>query len=96
VRRHRLPEKLLVIHRFTGDMIRDERRLKTRPGIALTVNVDGFGNNDVKIAKYKSFAYPRTARIHNGFKLFYREDPVTMRPGAVLKMRPRPELIVYE
>ncbi len=77
-------------------MIVGEDRLKPRRGVALTVNVDGFGSNVVKIAKYKSFAYPATAGIHNGYKLFYREDPVTMRPGQVLKMRPRPELIVYE
>ena len=96
VRRHRLPEKLLVVHRFTEEMIVDEKRLKQRPGIALTMNVDGFGNNEVKIAKYESFAYPRRARIHNGYKLFYKEDPVTMKPGQVLRMRPRPELVVYE
>lgn len=97
VRRRRLPEKLLVVHRFTENMIVDESRLKSRPGIALTVNVDGFGDNVVKVAKYKDFAHPaKSTRIHNGYKLFYREDPVTMRPGQVLRMRPRPELIVYE
>jgi hypothetical protein len=96
VKQHDLPEKLLVVHRFTKDMIRDEARLKTRPGIALTMNVDGFGTNVVKEAKYRSFAYPARAAIHNGYKLFYHEDPVTAKPGRVLRLRPRPELVVYE
>jgi YidC/Oxa1 family membrane protein insertase len=49
----------------------------------------------VKVAKYRDFARTRPA-THHGFKLFYHEDPVLMRPGQVLRMRPRPELVVYE
>ena len=95
VRRNRLPQKLLLVHRFTEGAIVGEDQLKPRPHVAVTVNVDGFGNNDVKIAKYKSFAQHATG-LHNGFKLFFREDPVTMKPDRVLRMRPRPELVVYE
>jgi len=91
-----LPQKLLVVHRFTPGMITNEARLKPRPHVALTVNVDGFGTNVVKVAKYKSFAKPRRSRLHNGFKLFYKEDVHTMAPRQVLRVRPRPELVVYE
>ncbi len=96
VRRNRLPEKLLVVHRFTESMIRDEERLKARRNVAVTVNVDGFGGNAVKVAKYKAFAKRPATRLHNGFKLFYHEDVKTMTPAQVLRIHPRPELIVYE
>jgi hypothetical protein len=95
VREGHLPQKLLVVHRFTHDMIRDEDRLQAQPGVALTVNVDGFGDPPNKIAKYREFTRGRRDR-HHGFKLFYKEDTNLMSPRRVLRLRPRPELIVYE
>ena len=95
VRRRHLPQKLLLIHRFTQGAIAGEADLKPRRDVAVTVNVDGFGTNVVKVAKYKAFAQRRPG-LHNGFKLFYHEDPVTMQPARALRIRPRPELIVYE
>ncbi len=97
VRENDLPEKLLVVHRFTNDMIVDEARLERRPGVALTVNVDGFGSRPAKISKYREFTRGGRARgRNNGFKLFYREDTNLMRPAGVLKLRPPPALVVYE
>ena len=95
VQKAKLPQKLLVVHQFTDNMIRDKQLLKQPPGVALTLNVDGFGTVPVKVAKYRDFARTRP-RTHNGFKLFFHEDPVLMQPRQVLKMRPQPELVVYE
>ena len=55
VRRYDLPQKLLVVHRFTGDMIEAEHDLERHPGVALVVNVDGFGDQPNKISKYHEF-----------------------------------------
>jgi hypothetical protein len=95
VRAGNLPQKLLVVHRFTQDMVRNEHRLRRHRGVALTVNVDGFGDRPNKIAKYREFTRGRRER-HNGFKLFYGEDTGLMTPRQVLRLRPRPELVVYE
>lgn len=95
VRDGNLPQKLLVVHEFTDHMIGDKQLLTQPPEVALTLNVDGFGTIPVKVAKYREFARGRP-RTHDGFKLFYHEDPVLMKPSQVLRMRPRPELIVYE
>jgi hypothetical protein len=95
VRTGDLPEKLLVVHRFTNDMIENEDALERHPGVALTVNVDGFGNRAAKRSKYREFTRGRRDR-HHGFKLFYNEDSNMMRPRGVLSMRPQPELVVYE
>jgi hypothetical protein len=95
VREHDLPEKLLVIHQFTNDMVRNKAQLREPEGVALTLNVDGFGTAPVKVSKYHEFARQRP-RAHRGFKLFYREDSGLMSPRAVLRLRPPPELVVYE
>ena len=95
VRRHDLPQKLLVVHRFTGDMIENEDQLEQHPGVALVVNVDGFGDQPNKISKYREFTRGKRDR-HHGFKLFYNEDLNLMKPREVLRLRPQPDLVVYE
>jgi hypothetical protein len=95
VRRHDLPQKLLVVHRFTNDMIEQEDDLEQNRGVALVVNVDGFGDRPNKISKYQEFTRGRRDR-HHGFKLFYNEDLNLMNPGQVLRLRPQPDLVVYE
>ncbi len=95
VRRYDLPQKLLVVHRFTGDMIQAEHDLERNPGVALVVNVDGFGDQPNKISKYHEFTRDLQRRF-NGFKLFYEEDVNLMKPKQVLKLRPQPDLVVYE
>jgi hypothetical protein len=97
VRARHLPQKLLVVHQFTNNMIGRKELLTQPPGIALTLNVDGFGDRPNKIAKYNEFTRPRVARrFHAGFKLFYHEDTNLMPPARVLRLRPQPEFVVYE
>jgi hypothetical protein len=90
-----LPEKLLLVHRFTDNMISRADRLRTVGGVRTVVNVDGFGSNSVKIAKYKSFVRS-TPHVGRGFKLFYKEDVKTMTPRQVMALSPRPDVVVYE
>jgi hypothetical protein len=95
VRARDLPEKLLIVHRFTDNMIARSDRLAPVRGVQTVVNVDGFGSNTVKIAKYKAFV-ATTPRMRRGFKLFYKEDVKTMTPRQVMGMSPRPDVVVYE
>jgi hypothetical protein len=95
VRRHRLPQKLLLLHRFTPSMIRDQAAIKRRSGLALAINVDGFGGRAIKRAKYRQLT--RGAQgFFDGFKLFYEEDTDLLPPRQVLALRPEPSLVVYE
>jgi hypothetical protein len=96
VAQNRLPQKLLLVHQFTPNMIVGKDQLEQRPGVALVVNVDGFGDRPVKIAKYREFTRGSRGRFHNGLKLFYREDTNLLQPRDVLRLRPRPEIVVYE
>jgi hypothetical protein len=94
VARDKLPEKLFVVHQFTDDMV-DERALKTRAGLAIVLNVDGFGDQAVKKAKYRAFTQ-QAPGVRHGLKLFYEEDTDLMRPAQVMRLRPRPVFVVYE
>jgi hypothetical protein len=97
VRTHNLPQKLLVVHQFTNDMVQRKELLTQPPGVALTLNVDGFGDQPVKIEKYGEFMRaPEERRFHAGFKLFFHEDTNLMKPRQVLRLRPQPEFVVYE
>jgi hypothetical protein len=95
VRRGRLPEKMLVVHQFTKDMVESRERLRRYPGVELVLNVDGFGERTLKVDKYNEFVSGRDPARH-GFKLFYREDTNLMAPRDVLGLRPQPEFVVYE
>jgi hypothetical protein len=95
VKRYNLPQKLLIVHQFTPSMIHHKRQLAEHPGVALVVNIDGFGNPPNKISKYRLFVKRRPPWF-NGFKLFYHEDTNMMSPRAVLRLHPRPDVIIYE
>jgi hypothetical protein len=89
-----LPEKLVVIHQFTDDMV-DDTTLKARDGLQIVLNADGFGTAPVKKSKYDAFTR-RAPGFEPGFKLFYEEDVGLMTPRHVLRLRPPPDFVVYE
>jgi hypothetical protein len=95
-KRRNLPQKLVVIHQFTLDMISDRPRLKPRANLAITLNADGFGTHAQKLEKYRAFTAQTRKRFHDGYKLFYKEDTDLMTPAEVMRMKPRPDFVVYE
>jgi len=94
VTRHDLPQKLFVVHQFTDDMV-DDSQLKRRAGLAMVLNADGFGSQPVKVSKYRAFT--RAAKtFEQGFKLFYEEDVGLMTPREVMRLKPNPDVVIYE
>jgi hypothetical protein len=94
VRRHRLPQKLFIVHQFHDSMIRDKSRVAMRPGLAMTWNADGFGARSAKLDDYRS--YTRDRRFHPGLKLFYENDVNMMSPREVMRLKPPPRVINYQ
>ena len=92
--REGLPEKLVVIHQFTDDMV-DETALQPRERLGIVLNADGFGTAPVKKSKYDAFTR-RAPGFEPGFKLFYEEDVGLMTPRQVLRLRPAPDVVEYE
>ena len=95
VKKHALPQKLLVAHQFTPNMIRRRSRLRQRPGVAVTISIDGVGSRPLKEGTYRRLARADDD-LHDGFKLFYEEDGRVMTPAQVLRLRPEPDFVVYE
>lgn len=95
VREKGLPEKLLIIHQFTDDMIQDRRAVHTRPNLDMVLNADGFGTPELKRGTYSRITKGR-GHFFIGFKLFFVEDTGLMSPRDVLALRPVPLVVVYE
>jgi hypothetical protein len=61
-----LPEKMLLVHQFTPEMILNREELEAPPGVALTMNVDGVGGADVKRRKYHELVRLDSVRPRSG------------------------------
>jgi hypothetical protein len=101
VKKHNLPPKILVIHRFTRKMVTNYDKIKTRPELQIVMDMDGWGEKARKISTYKLFIQPEPVQF-TGFKIFYKNDtkrvnkPREMQPEDVLPLRPRPIYIQYQ
>ena len=95
VQREGLPQKLLVAHQFTPNMIRRRERVRQRDGVAVTISIDGVGSRRLKEGTYRRLARANDG-LYDGFKLFYEEDGRPMTPAQVLALRPQPDFVVYE
>ena len=95
VARHDLPQKLLVIHQFRRDMVRNRDKIKPRDGLAITFHIDGFGGRAAKLSKYHALLMKRP--FFNGFKLFLDEDVNMFSPMEVMRrLKPTPDLLTYQ
>jgi hypothetical protein len=95
VARDHLPQKMLIVHQFTPDMIERRSAIVQRTGIAIVFHVDGFGTRAGKVSKYRLLSQNR-GRAFMGFKLFYRQDIDMFSAAEVMRLRPPPDLITYE
>lgn len=94
VAKHRLPEKLFVLHQLRSSMRPDVQKIVKRPGRAMVQHVDGFGTRSEKDATWKRLRRPQ--QFHMGYKLFYDEDVNRYGAADVLKFSPVPELISFQ
>jgi hypothetical protein len=100
VREHNLPPKVLVIHRFTYDMLTNTERIKPLPEVQIVIDMDGWGGPEKKIGTYTHVVAPEPVQF-TGFKLFYKNDllpPSTgmLTPAQLLKLTPQPMYIQYQ
>lgn len=95
VRKRNLPDKLLLIHQFEDGMIERRARLRPQPGVDMVLNADGFGTAAAKTGTYGRVTRGR-GPFGTGFKLFFVEDTGLMSPAQVMRLRPRPDVVIYE
>ncbi len=95
-----LPPKILVVHRFTEDMVTNYKKIQPLPEVQIVMDMDGFGFPAKKINTYAQVIVPEPVQF-TGFKLFYKNDikgPLghLMTPSEVLKLSPQPSYIQYQ
>ncbi|MGE5540686.1 MAG: hypothetical protein ACM3TU_00145 [Bacillota bacterium] len=95
-----LPPKILVVHRFTEDMVTGYRNIKPTENVQVVMDMDGWGFGAKKINTYKQVIQSEPVQF-TGFKLFYKNDlkpPSTrmLTPAEVLSLQPAPIYIQYQ
>jgi hypothetical protein len=94
-----LPPKVLVVHRFTRDMLDHSDRIHVDPRVQVVIDMDGWGPPWMKRESYRRYV-ARYPVEYTGFKLFYRNDTKAgdrlMTPAQVLALYPRPLYIQYQ
>jgi hypothetical protein len=100
VRKHNLPPKILVVHRFTQGMVTNYRNIVKRPEVQIVMDMDGWGEPAKKFNTYRSFIHKEPVQF-TGFKLFYKNDvklpPNRMlTPEELMTLKPRPVYIQYQ
>ena len=99
VEREHIPPKVLVVHRFTRDMLTGYKRIELDPRVQIVVNMDGWGPPSLKRESYRRYVYQYPVQF-TGFKLFYRNDKKNgsrlMAPAEVLALHPMPMYIQYQ
>jgi len=99
VTKYHLPPKVLVVHRFTTNMVQHAGRIKLDPRVQVVMNMDGWGQPWHKFDTYKTCEVDEPVQF-TGFKIFFHNDTkkgdALLSPVEVLALRPRPLYIQYQ
>jgi len=100
VRENHLPPKVLIVHRFTYDMMTNYKKIQPLPEVQIVIDMDGFGSKAKKYGTYNRAIVPEPVQF-TGIKLFYKNDsrpPADglLSPAEVFKLTPAPIYIQYQ
>ena len=99
VKQNNLPPKVLVVHRFTHNMLTGAPKIRLDPRVQIVINMDGWGQPWLKYDSYRAYVESQPVQF-TGFKLFYHNDtklgdPI-LTPAEVLLLNPKPHYIQYQ
>lgn len=100
VKEKQLPPKVLIVHRFTQNMVTGTAAIKPTSEVQVIMDMDGWGAQANKIGTYNRYIAPEPVQF-TGLKLFYKNDlkpPSTglLTPKEVLGLNPVPIFIQYQ
>ncbi|MDB5237326.1 MAG: hypothetical protein JWL88_428 [Parcubacteria group bacterium] len=100
VQENNLPPKILIVHRFTQNMVTGYQNIKPLPEVQVVMDMDGWGSPAKKLNTYQQFIATQPVQF-TGFKLFYKNDlkpPSTrmLTPKELLKLTPQPLFIQFQ
>lgn len=94
VRRHGLPQKLVIVHQFLSGMVTARADIVDPETVAVMFHIDGQGPVAAKLGTYRELAVEPP--YFNGFKVFFDEDTRVMTPAEVMAIEPRPVYVSYQ
>jgi hypothetical protein len=100
VRENKLPPKVLLVHRFTTNMVTGTVQITPTPEVQVIMVMDGWGSKDLKRGTYATVIEPEPVQFA-GLKIFYKNDlkpPSTgiFTPTEALQLNPKPIFIQYQ
>jgi hypothetical protein len=95
VEKHQLPPKVLVVHRFTRNMLTNASKIRLDPRVQVVIDMDGYGPPSAKKGAYRWFVVQQPVQ-YTGIKLFFKNDKPLMQPDEVLELYPKPMYIQYQ
>lgn len=100
VRKYHLPPKVLVVHRFTKEMVTNYKKIMVQPEVQVVMHMDGFGFPAKKVDSYVS-AIANEPVEYTGFKIFYKNDLLSYPNRLttieeILNLYPSPIYIQYQ
>jgi hypothetical protein len=99
VTKYHLPPKVLIVHRFTRNMLQDAAAIRLDPRVQVVINMDGWGQPWHKFDTYATCEVAEPVQF-TGFKLFFHNDTrqgdLLLTPRELLALRPRPLYIQYQ
>jgi hypothetical protein len=100
VKENKLPPKVLLVHRFTTNMVTGVSQITPTPEVQVVMIMDGWGSKDLKRGTYGTVITPEPVQF-SGIKLFYKNDlkpPSTglLSPTEVLQLNPKPIYVQYQ
>lgn len=100
VRENELPPKVLVVHRFTQNMVTNYQDIQPTSEVQVVMHMDGWGPVPLKQGTYRHHIEPEPVQF-TGLKIFYKNDlkpPSTglFTPEEALQLHPQPIYIQYQ
>lgn len=97
VRENNLPQKMVVLHQFQLQMIRDRDQLDlSRSEVALLIHADGQGSQGAKAGTWHALHQGAPEGIEWGWKNFIDEDLPMLTPEETYAVEPMPEFVSYQ
>jgi hypothetical protein len=97
VQNHKIPPKVLVVHRFTRRGVTNYRNITLRPEVQIVMHMDGFGSPTLKRSTFRSFIKAEPVQFV-GWKQFYksRNDNPRTTIAEILRLNPKVLYIQYQ
>jgi hypothetical protein len=93
----RLPQKLLMVHQFQLQMIRNRDSMVTGTDhVSVAVHCDGHGTQDIKSETWNIVRQGLAPAVALGWKNFIDEDEPMLSPEQTAAIEPTPDIVSYQ